>query len=45
MIDEREAKLLLQEARDEALAELGGSSDSAAALDLVARELGALQVR
>src|SRR5271157_2786786 len=43
VIDEREAKLLLQEARDEALAELGRLSGSAAALDLVARELGAFK--
>ena len=41
VIDEREAKLLLQQARDEALSELGGLSASAAALDLVARESGA----
>ena len=38
--DERDAKLLLQEARDKALAELRASPDSAAALDLVARESG-----
>ena len=43
VIDEREAKLLLQEARDEALTELSDSSDCAAALDLVARELGAFK--
>ena len=43
VIDEREAKLLLQEARDEALAELSDFSDSAAALDLVARESGAFK--
>jgi len=43
VIDEREAKLLLQEARDEALAELGRLSGSAAALDLVARESGAFK--
>ena len=43
VIDEREAKLLLQEARDKALAELRGLSDSAAALDLVARESGAFK--
>ncbi len=43
VIDERDAKLLLQEARDKALAELRDSSDSAAALDLVARESGAFK--
>ena len=43
VIDEREAKLLLREARDKALAELSGLSESAAALDLVARESGAFK--
>ena len=41
VLDERELKRLLIEARDTALAELGASSESAGALDLVARELGA----
>jgi ATP-dependent helicase/nuclease subunit A len=41
VIDEREARLMLIEARDAALAELGAAPESAAALDLVAREAGA----
>ena len=41
VLDERESKLLLLEARDAALAELSGASESMGALDLVARELGA----
>ena len=41
VIDERESKLLLIEARDAALAALNAAPDSAAALDLVAREAGA----
>ena len=41
VLDERESKRLLIEARDTALAELGASRESAAALDLVAREAGA----
>ena len=41
VLDEREAKRLLLEARDTALAELSASSESAGALDLVARESGA----
>ena len=41
VLDESELKRLLREARDAALAELSASSDSAGALDLVARELGA----
>jgi ATP-dependent helicase/nuclease subunit A len=43
VIDERESKLMLLEARDAALADLGASRDSAAALDLVARESGAFK--
>jgi len=43
IIDEREARLMLVEARDAALAELGSQPESAAALDLVAREAGAYQ--
>ena len=43
VIDEREAGLMLIEARDAALAELGAAPESAAALDLVAREAGAHQ--
>ena len=45
VIDERESKLMLLEARDAALADLRASRDSAAALDLVAREFGRFQVR
>jgi ATP-dependent helicase/nuclease subunit A len=41
VLDERESKRLLLEARDAALAELSASSESAGALDLVARESGA----
>jgi ATP-dependent helicase/nuclease subunit A len=41
VLDDREAKRLLIEARDAAFAELGASSESAGALDLVARESGA----
>jgi ATP-dependent helicase/nuclease subunit A len=41
VIDERESRLLLIEARDEALAELGSAHESAAALEMVARETGA----
>jgi ATP-dependent helicase/nuclease subunit A len=41
VLDERESKRLLIEARDIALAELSASSESAGALDLVARESGA----
>ena len=41
VLDERESKLLLLEARDAALAELSASSESVGALDLVARESGA----
>lgn len=41
VLDERESKRLLIEARDAALVELGASSESAGALDLVARESGA----
>ena len=41
VLDERESKLLLLEARDAALAELSAASESMGALDLVARELGA----
>jgi ATP-dependent helicase/nuclease subunit A len=41
VIDESETKLMLLEARDAALEELGASPESAAALDLVAREAGA----
>jgi ATP-dependent helicase/nuclease subunit A len=41
VLDERESKHLLIEARDAALAELSASSESAGALDLVARESGA----
>jgi ATP-dependent helicase/nuclease subunit A len=43
VIDERESKLMLLEARDAALADLRASRDSAAALDLVARESGAFK--
>jgi ATP-dependent helicase/nuclease subunit A len=43
VIDERESKLVLLEARDAALADLRDSRDSAAALDLVARESGAFK--
>jgi len=42
VIDERESKLLLTEARDAALAALNAAPESAGALDLVAREAGAL---
>jgi len=41
VLDERESKRLLIEARDTALAEFSASSESAGALDLVARESGA----
>ncbi len=41
VLDESESKRLLREARDAALAELSASSESAGALDLVARESGA----
>jgi ATP-dependent helicase/nuclease subunit A len=41
VLDESESKRLLREARDAALAKLGASSESASALDLVARESGA----
>jgi ATP-dependent helicase/nuclease subunit A len=41
VIDERESRLMLIEARDAALTELGAAPESAAALDLVAREAGA----
>ncbi|HTZ68249.1 MAG TPA: UvrD-helicase domain-containing protein, partial [Roseiarcus sp.] len=41
VLDESESKRLLIEARDTALGELGGSSESAGALELVARESGA----
>ena len=41
VLDERESKRLLIEARDAALAELSASSESAGALDLVARKSGA----
>ncbi len=41
VLDERESKRLLIEARDTSLVELGASSASAGALDLVAREAGA----
>jgi ATP-dependent helicase/nuclease subunit A len=41
VLDERESKRLLIEARDTALAELSASSESAGALDLAARESGA----
>ena len=41
VLDERESRRLLIEARDGALAELSASSESAGALDLVARESGA----
>jgi ATP-dependent helicase/nuclease subunit A len=41
VIDERESKLLLLEARDAALAALNAAPDKAAALNLVAREAGA----
>ena len=40
VLDESDSKRLLLEARDAALVELGASSESAAALDLVARESG-----
>jgi ATP-dependent helicase/nuclease subunit A len=40
VLDESDSKRLLLEARDAALVELGGSSECAAALDLVARESG-----
>src|SRR5277367_2742951 len=40
VLDERESKRLLLEARDAALVELGASSENAGALDLVARESG-----
>ena len=40
VLDESNSKRLLLEARDAALVALGASSESAAALDLVARELG-----
>ena len=41
VLDERESKRLLIEARDTALAELSASSEDVGALDLVARESGA----
>jgi ATP-dependent helicase/nuclease subunit A len=41
VLDDSESKRLLLEARDAALVELGASSESAGALDLVARESGA----
>jgi len=41
VLDERESKRLLIEARDAALAELSASSERTGALDLVARESGA----
>ena len=41
VLDESDSKRLLLEARDAALVELGASSESAGALDLVARESGA----
>jgi ATP-dependent helicase/nuclease subunit A len=41
VLDERESKRLLREARDAAIAELSASSESMSALDLVARESGA----
>ena len=41
VIDERESKLMLIEARDAALAALNAAPDKAAALNLVAREAGA----
>ncbi len=41
VLDESDSKRLLLEARDAALVELGASSESADALDLVARESGA----
>jgi len=41
VLDDAEAKLLLLRARDDALAELSASSETARALDLVARESGA----
>jgi ATP-dependent helicase/nuclease subunit A len=41
VLDESDSKRLLLEARDVALVELGASSESAASLDLVARESGA----
>ena len=40
VLDESDSKRLLLEARDAALVELGASSESAGALDLVARESG-----
>ena len=40
VLDESDSKRLLLEARDAALVELGAPSESAGALDLVARELG-----
>jgi ATP-dependent helicase/nuclease subunit A len=43
VIDERESRPLLLEARDAALAELRASADRARALDLVARESGAFK--
>ena len=45
VLDESDSKRLLLEARDAALVELGASSESAGALDLVARESGADQIR
>ena len=42
VIDENEARLLMLEARDRALAALSAAPDSMAKLDLVARECGAL---
>ena len=42
VIDERESKRLLTEARDAALAALSAAPESVGALDLVAREAGAL---
>ncbi len=45
VLDDAESKRLLIEARDAALAELSASSESMAALDLVALESGARQIR
>ena len=42
VVDENEARLLMLEARDRALAALSAAPDSMAKLDLVARECGAL---
>ncbi|MGB7975483.1 MAG: double-strand break repair helicase AddA, partial [Roseiarcus sp.] len=43
VLDESDSKRLLLEARDAALVELGASSETASALDLVARESGTTQ--